>query len=39
MFNEPGLLYDADQQCELAYGDGAKYCREKSSEVQKEKNI
>lgn len=33
IFNEPGLLYDADQQCALSYGNGAIYCKNKSPEV------
>ena len=33
IFNDPGLLYNADQQCQLSHGDGAKYCKEKSPEV------
>ena len=33
IFNDPGQLYSADQQCELSYGDGAKYCKDISPEV------
>ncbi|CAB3979049.1 A disintegrin and metallo ase with thrombospondin motifs 6-like [Paramuricea clavata] len=32
IFNHPGLLYNADQQCALSYGDGAKYCKDKPPE-------
>ena len=33
LFKDPGLLYNADQQCALSYGEGAKYCKDKSPEV------
>ena len=27
--NKPGILYDADKQCEMVFGTGSKFCKEK----------
>lgn len=31
--NKPGILYDADKQCEMVFGTGSKFCKEKSDQA------